>query len=176
MTNDEPNAVDRMLEEALSTYSSQEPLAGLEQRVLNRVHAECAPVRPRVWGRALVVSVSAGVVAASVAAMTFLAMRPVPDPPRAPTVIAQLPKPTPILVAAQPVSKPPASHASQQLPKSREFPRPTPVTSNERALLALLQRAPDATRDAFIDFENRSSRPIPVEEIKIEPLKNDGPQ
>jgi hypothetical protein len=173
MTNDKPDAV-RVLEEALSSYSSEEPLAGLEQRVLNRVHAAYAPPRRRGWGWALTASVAAGVAAAGVAALVV--MRPVPEPPRVPTVIAQSPKPEPLFATAQPVSKPPASHASQQLPKSREFPRPTPVTSSERALLALLERAPDATREAFLDFEKRSNQPIRVEEIKIEPLQSDGSQ
>src|ERR1035438_4460708 len=46
MKNDEPDALDRALDKpldnALAQYSSEEPLAGLEQRVLNRVRAEGA--------------------------------------------------------------------------------------------------------------------------------------
>src|ERR1017187_6269271 len=49
MKNDEPDALDRALDKpldnALAQYSSEEPLAGLEQRVLNRVRAEGAPPR-----------------------------------------------------------------------------------------------------------------------------------
>lgn len=176
MRNDEPDAVDQVLE-ALSRYSSEEPLAGLEQRVLNQVHAACAPPRRSGWGWALTASVAAGVAAAGVAALVL--MRPIPDPPKVPRLIAHSPKPAPVLVAAQPVRKPnapPASPASHGLPKWREFPIPTPVTSGERALLALVERAPDATREAFLDFESRNNQPIKLEEIKIEPLHSDGPR
>src|ERR1039457_6096576 len=56
MKNDEPDALDRALDKpldnALAQYSSEEPLAGLEQRVLNRVRAEGAPPRSGFGRRA----------------------------------------------------------------------------------------------------------------------------
>ena len=40
MRSDEGDERDRLLDEALSSYSAEEPRPGLEQRVLNRIHAE----------------------------------------------------------------------------------------------------------------------------------------
>jgi hypothetical protein len=46
MRNDEPDALDaRWTLGALAQYASEEPLAGLEQRVLNHVRAEGAAPR-----------------------------------------------------------------------------------------------------------------------------------
>src|ERR1019366_8864095 len=55
MKNDEPDALDRALDKpldnALAQYSSEEPLAGLEQRGLNRGRAGGAHPRSGGWRR-----------------------------------------------------------------------------------------------------------------------------
>src|ERR1017187_9325760 len=139
MKNDEPDALDRALDKpldnALAQYSSEEPLAGLEQRVLNRVRAEGAPPRSGFGRRvaATGVAVVAGVVVAAV-----WWGRPVPPPPC-----------------------------------PGQARRPVPLSSEERALLALVARAPDQAREALLDLQRRSTEPIQVEEIRIEPLRSD---
>jgi uroporphyrinogen-III synthase len=40
-------------------------------------------------------------------------------------------------------------------------------------LLALVARAPDEAREALLDLQRRGTEPIPVEEIRIEPLRSD---
>ena len=113
MRNDEPDAIDRVLEEALSRYSSEEPLAGLEQRVLNRVRAEGA--RPRHWlGRW--VFVAGAVVAASLAFMAIVWVRPIPDPAR---VIEPIAKAEPRMAALPPLRE---RHTRPRLARRREFP------------------------------------------------------
>jgi hypothetical protein len=165
MKNDEPHAIDRVLEEALAEYSSAEPLAGIEQRVLRRVRAEGARTRGTLWRW---VFVAGAVVAASITFMAVVRMRPVPDPVR---VIAQVPKPMPRMASAQPSRK---RSTRPGLPRRRDFPIPAPVSQEERALLALVTRSPDETREAFRDLQQRSTEPIRLEEIKIEPLQSDG--
>jgi hypothetical protein len=55
MRNDEPDALDRALDDALDNalaqYTSEDPLAGLEQRVFDRVRAEGAAPRTVPLGR-----------------------------------------------------------------------------------------------------------------------------
>src|SRR5437899_8565804 len=59
--------LDRMIDGALATYSGAEPLAGLEERVLNRVRvAEAERPRPRLWRWVLAGSVLAALVVAIV--------------------------------------------------------------------------------------------------------------
>jgi hypothetical protein len=41
--------LDRLIDGALSGYSNVEPLAGLEDRVLNRVRVEASRRRRRIW-------------------------------------------------------------------------------------------------------------------------------
>jgi hypothetical protein len=170
MRNDEPDALDRALDKALAQYSSEEPLAGLEQRVLHRVRAEGA--RPRFgfgrWVLAVGVAVAAGMLATAV-----LWKRPVPLG----AVAGQARRPVPL--AAQKRAAPAGfrKRAGQArrpvpLPRRSEFPTPAPVTSEERALLAFVTRAPDVAREAFIDLQRRSTEPIQVEEIRIEPLRS----
>jgi hypothetical protein len=169
MRNNEPDAVDRVLEEALSRYSSEEPLAGLEQRVLNRVRAEGA-TRRRLWPRGVTLWAAGVVVAAGAAFVAVAVMRPIPVPMR---VLQPLPKPVPqlVAVAARPAKK---RNTPAGLPRRREFPTPAPITREERALLALVEHAPDVAREAFLGLQPRTTEPIRLEEIKIEPLESDG--
>jgi len=157
MTKDEHDPVDSVLEAALARYSGAEPLAGLEQRVLNWVRAEgVRRHRVRRWLSPV------GVVAVSGAFAVVLWMRPVPDPAG---VTIPLQTPIPQLTVAPAVRK---------LQSRREFPTPAPATPEERALLALATRPPDDARKAFSDLHRRAEEPIQFEEIKIEPLGSDG--
>jgi hypothetical protein len=78
MTNDEPDALDRVLDKALAEYSREEPLSGLEQRVLNRVRAE-GSVRRVAFGRWVL---ACGIAAVAVIILTtVLWKRPLPPGP-----------------------------------------------------------------------------------------------
>jgi hypothetical protein len=47
------------------------------------------------------------------------------------------------------------------------------VSREERALLALVALAPDQAREALLDLQRRSTEPIQVDQIKIDPLRSD---
>jgi hypothetical protein len=145
---------ERILAEALAQYANAEPLAGLEQRVLQRVRSEG---RRRVgrWPWAL---------AASVAVAGMFAVLWVRTAPQTLGVSAVAPRP-PQIVARAAVPK---SARRQTLPKRRVFPTPVPLSGQERALLAFAAHAPDLARD----LRSRIDEPIQFTEIKIAPLES----
>jgi len=168
MTNDESNAMERALEQildaALAQYSNTEPLAGLEQRVINRVRAE-GGARPSRFGRW---ALALGLAAAIIVAVSVWWMQPRP--------LIALPLPIARSIDPSPRFEPPAAvrptkNAAVHVP--REFPIPTPVSREERALLALVALAPDQAREALLDLQRRSTEPIQVDQIKIDPLRSD---
>lgn len=163
MRSDEPDALDRVLDEALARYSSVEPLAGLEQRVLDRIRNGSAAPRFR-FNRWLL---AAGLAAlAGMLTLAILWNRPAPLPRQA--VFAK--------VRPQPVRGfEPALRPARQVRRyaRRRVSRPAPLSPEERALLALVARAPDQARAALLDLARRSTEPIQVERIKIEPLRID---
>ena len=164
MRSDEPDALDRALDHALdyalARYSSEEPLAGLEQRVLNRVRAEGAAPRFR-FGRWAAAAAGVAVVA-GVIATVVLWQRSVPPP-------------QPVGRVSWPVQQPVQTRATRaEFRKKRgQARRPVLLSSEERALLALVARAPEQAREALLDLQRRSAEPIQVEEIRIEPLRSD---
>src|ERR1035441_543655 len=160
--DDLDHALDGALDGAVVRFSSAEPLTGLEQRVLNRVHAERAV--PHVgrfrfgrWAPAVGVAVVAGMVMAAV-----LWDKPVPPPPP----VGQDSRPVPQQAQTRVT---PAGFRK----KNGQARSPVPLTSEERALLALVARAPDQAREALLDLQRRSTEPIQVAEIRIEPLRSD---
>jgi len=153
MRSDEPDAIDRVIDEALSRYASEEPLAGLEQRVLQRIREKDSRLTRWWW-------LAAVGFAASLGLMAVVWTRPVAEPVR---VELTMPKPTPILTAAVPSRRPSS--------KRREFPTRVPFTREERALMALVEQAPEETARAFRELRQRSDEPIRVEEIKIQLLQ-----
>src|ERR1035441_2194506 len=175
MKNDEPDALDRALDKpldnALAQYSSEEPLAGLEQRVLNRVRAEGAPPRSGFGRRGAaaggaVVGGGGGGGGAGGRGAAVWWDRPAPPPP----FPGQAARPVP-LANARPVPKRATPAGFRKRPGQPR--RPVPLSSEERALLALVARAPDQAREALLDLQRRSTAPIQVEEIRIEPLRSD---
>jgi hypothetical protein len=143
--------LDQALDAALARYSSAEPLAGLEQRVLNRVRAE--QPAPRIGRWVLAVAMAAGMIAAA-ALWVGQASRPVPlqiltraDPP------------------VQTRAAPPVLRVLREM--HGQARRPVLLTNQERALLA------DQAREALLDLQRRGTEPIQIEEIKIEPLRSD---
>src|SRR5690242_15687415 len=119
---------DELLERALATYAGAEPRPGLEQRVIARVFSE--PARPRFrWLRwAWAVPALAGAVVA------VLSIPRTPAPPQAPRPPAAV---VPVASAA-PVPARPAIHRRHRAaqPKPRLFPTPSPLTAEERLLVA----------------------------------------
>jgi hypothetical protein len=172
MRNDEPDALDRALDDALDNalaqYASEEPLAGLEQRVFDHVRAEGAAPRTGVglWVQALGFAVGAAMLVVAV-----WWMRPQPH-----VAVAGRARSVPRRAGAIETQSQTASHqppATASVARPRQARRPVSLSSEERALLAFVARAPDQARGAFIDLQRQSTEPIQVEEIRIEPLRSD---
>jgi len=160
MRNDERDtaldrALDRALDIALAQYSSEDPLAGLEQRVLHRVRAEGAArrfgFRPWLW--------AVGVAVVAVAAGIWWQM-PVPHRTAARQMEGGL----------QPARGLRPALAQRTSPRGQAR-RPVLLTPEERALLALATSAPAG--EALLDLQRQSTEPIQFEAIKIEPLRSD---
>ena len=164
MRNDERDNIESLLDDALASYSRQEPRPGLEQRVLDRIQADASPrlVFPR-W--AWVIPAAACLLWAGVL-WTRHAATPVRVQPAHVTVARAIPpsrQETPRIVHRP--------HKRQALPRLPQFPAPAPVTNEERALLAFVTRAPKEAQAALIDAPQLDVEPIRIEEIKIQPLQ-----
>ena len=149
MTDDE-------LDTALAQYSRVEPLAGLEQRILNRVSAEGRARRFGFWPWLAALAIAMLLMTA------LLWKKPVPAPHLAAVRLEGGLQPPRGLSPAPSRRKPPL----------RRIRKPLPLTPEERALLALVANAPDQAREAFKDLQRQSNEPIQLEAIKIEPLRS----
>jgi len=160
MTNDEERAVDRIIGEALARYVDVEPLAGIEARVLQRVHAESGR-RFGLWRWAVAAGIAAAVIA-------ILISRPSKTPRierRAPVETARSVAPVPRVAPRIEVQRLRPRHRAW-----RPFPTPAPISLQERALLALAS-APQPVRDALIEKPEVVVEPIQTKQISIAPLE-----
>jgi hypothetical protein len=173
--------LNNLLDEALSEYRDAEPLAGLEDRVLDRL-AEVNGKQKVPWLRWAIATACAAVVALAV--WTAAARRSTET--QVPTAVATV-KPAesapgrasaPVLSApavtahkaTKPVRTPMLSaRAAEAQAKPAVFPLPTPLTENERALMAVLQQDPKAATGA-----SDESKPITIAVIEIKPLSIGG--
>jgi hypothetical protein len=178
MKNDNRDELDNLIDGALSEYSSVEPMEGLEDRVLRRVHAAGTARRsPWLWG------VGVAIPAAAALLLLWVVWRPQPcstNPAPKLAVVKTPPAPLkPPQVSPAPVGrvmKPKRRPVTRPLPKEEFFPSPSPLTGEERALVAWVQRAPLEAQQAFADLRKRSEEPVVIEPIRIPPLQSDGNQ
>jgi len=161
--------LDRLIDGALPGYADAEPLAGLEGRVVNRVRV----VRNRrrlAWG--LVAAVAAGVV---VGIGIRTERRTVPKP----VPVAQVTNIAPPVAAIQRAVRIPArvrARRPKAFPKLEQFPAPAPMTAEERAFVAFVERDPTDAQQIFADLRKRADAPIEIQPIQIPPLQSDGAQ
>jgi hypothetical protein len=167
MIDDKPDALDRLIDNALASYSGGEPLAGLEERVMQRVRAQGAFRRFALGKWALALA------AVALAGLVIFFRPPNAAKPVAPAVVAAKAA-APILLPAAPTPAVRVIRTSRRaLPKQAEFPRPVPVTGEERALLALADQPPDQGPNPLIAWQPRTAQPIQIDEITIEPLRRE---
>jgi len=157
MRSDDLDAMDR----ALAQYSNVEPLAGIEQRVLNRVRAYGAVRRSGLARWALAVAFAAAAVLTTTAVLSHH--------PSAKSGAGSQPAAASQAALAAPKPAAPAEFTKRPGHYGR---RPAPLSREERALLALVARAPDQARDALLDLQRRGTEPLRIEEIGIEPLRS----
>jgi hypothetical protein len=180
------NELDKLLDDALAEYRAAEPLAGLEDRVLNRVYVESERRRKALWRWSLVSA------AAALAIVAWLGISVRARREQAPTAIAQQPPPRSVEPQGPPVQSPAANHApgpvpavklahatrkdsraaatlvaTQRQPMREQFPSPAPLTSSERVLLALAQTHPAALQELPHNDVNEEIAIVPIE---IKPL------
>jgi hypothetical protein len=174
MENNHPDDLERMIDGALTAYSDSEPLAGLEQRVLSRIEIAGSPSRRRMW-------LQLALTASTVAPAVLLRIAPRTEQRTSPQIAVAMRAPArPILPEAswiphfRLVIEAKTRRASPRgLPKQERFPAVSPITSQERALLALVTRHPAEARQAFADLQKRSRAPIEIQAIQIPKLQND---
>ena len=141
--------MDRELDDALRSYSSQAPPAGLEERILSRART---PRRP-YWLMPIAAGLFLGVL--------FWPTAQVEQPP-APPLAASAQPPTPA-----PPPPPMSRTVRRGKPRPSSFPSPVPLTREEKALVELFQHAPEIAESL-----NEAISPITIEELQIEPLSD----
>jgi len=167
MGSEKRDELDQLIDSALAGYVDAEPLAGLEQRVIDRV-------RLATRTRSLVRWASAAVALATVL-LAVVATRPKPVQP----LVGQAIRPAVLLPGAVPQSQRQAERPAPRkqksrnpatqtrLPKRDQFPTPAPLTAEERALIQLARFHPDEAQSPS------ELRPIEIAPIEIAPLQID---
>ncbi|HZD30528.1 MAG TPA: hypothetical protein VE779_02605 [Candidatus Angelobacter sp.] len=180
MTND--NELDALLHDALNEYRGAEPLAGMEERVLQRLALHSSQHRHRWLRWSLVAACTVALVVA-----VWIASRPGrPTADRVQQASAEPSVETPAKVAVEaPVAEAkakqsirrPTAHlgsatvaegapqiaASPAMPA--QFPTPTPLTAQERAFMTAMQKVPDVMPGG-----SRADNEITIAKIEIKPL------
>src|SRR5437016_4542691 len=169
MDRNHRDELDRIVDRGLTGYSNCEPLAGLEDRILNRVRLGDAGRRhSRLWPWALVVPALATL--ATVAVLSRSGRAPSAKPIQTTRVLR-----IPLANARgsdqsrdrkRAIVKRKTGHHTRPrvLPKRDQFPTPTPLTPEERALVVLARLRPDEV-EAFVELQKKNS-----DEITIPPI------
>lgn len=146
--------LDDLLNRALASYSTAEPRLGLERRVLNSVLTAPKPSRFPRWVIAIPV----------LASVLFLLIdrKESPRPARPPITARQMVTPEIVRAAETPARRRQVRMRSAQKPAA--FPTPSPLTTEERALLQLVARAPEKAVGFAVELA------ATIEPIRVEPL------
>lgn len=186
-TMNKDNQFDELLHDALSEYREAEPLAGIESRILARFHASETGRKSPVLGWAVALACAAAVALVVWFGAARRAMQTAPS-----TVARTLPvekflvhsdeRPVvdPISAAARPGSAARSSarisEAASGIVQSKPsvFPLPTPLTAEEHAFMAALQKNPDAAAasDAAMTIAAIEIKPLVIGGLP--PLENPG--
>jgi hypothetical protein len=144
--------IDELLDSALATYV-ESPRPGLELRVMHRLRA-----KRRTWHFLLPV-----LAAATLACVAFFFPRTYTAPTLEFRSTTQPPPPIERSFARQIRKK-------TVVPRQSTFPKATPLTEGERALLALAQRHPDTAAVVAANLKKANSDLPEIEPLEIAPL------
>jgi hypothetical protein len=162
--------LDRILDEGIAGYANSEPLAGMEERILARIQVAERPQR-RLMGWAAAFAV--GLIAIAV-----LRVMPRHEEPQPVRMVANIPQaPARSQAATVLLSTRQRHHSARRmaLPKLPVFPTPSPLTTEERRLLALVRKDPEGTAEAFESLRKRNE-PLEIPPLVIAPLESGGGQ
>jgi len=178
--------LDRMLDEALVSYAAEEPVAGLEGRIMARVSRQhVAERRIASWAPWWRWSVAAAVACLLLIMALYLA-RPrhsmvqrvgdvahnpapaqaYPLPPDRPTLPRLRPAPRKGDFQA-PNARKAAPTEPEKLPKLEEFPAPSPLTAEERTMLTFAAKAPKEEKQALTQPAPEATKPLAIDPIRI---------
>jgi hypothetical protein len=167
--------LDSMLDDALACYAGAAPLAGLEERVLHRVHASDV-TRRRPIRSAVAFALAAALVLVAIVMKTPRNPAPKPrDTARAeiPAIVEQ-----PRITSQHRRSRVAARRAPSPSPlrKQEQFPTPAALTAEEQVLRSFVERDPAQAQQVFAQLRKRTNDPIEIQPIRIAPLRIDGAQ
>jgi|HubBroStandDraft_6_1064221.scaffolds.fasta_scaffold69890_3 hypothetical protein len=145
--------IDQWIDDALVGYSAAEPLAGIEERVLNRIRR-----RSRIARWAWATPALASLLLAAV-----IAVRTTPGEQQSLNLSPPSAAPAPTFIPMRPV-------------KRFKIAASKSLTREERALLAFVRRDPAAAVEAFDELQKKSSEPLEIQSIEVQPLQSDGNQ
>jgi hypothetical protein len=170
MGNKAHDAVDALLDRALSSYADAEPLNGLEQRILNRASRARPGMRLR-YGSLLAIGATLALSCCFI--LTFHQTKSEPKKP--PLPIARVESPIPARITLPPPRQTRVRHRRlvQRLPKREVFPTPQPPSAEERALLRFVGRDPKEAAEAFASLQRQMDAPLEIAPIEIKPLQTD---
>ncbi len=196
--------LDKLLQEGLESYCDAEPLAGLEERVLRHVRDKRTVIRWTWFGWAAATACASLLLAVIFgnfggwpldSRLTKGVHSTTADGPLSSELrvdrgsAAEKTAPHISNEVAANVPQRQAVHAHggrglvslkrktrrEELPKLEVFPTPHPLSPEERALVEFVNQHPTEAAQ-LVDAERRSSEPIQIAAIHIEPLNTDGPQ
>ena len=181
---DKNGFIDELLDASLRRYASDEPRAGLENRILANVRAADHAARRRsVWVWAIAASAAALVIVAVESYISYYQ----PVPVRAPAPVATTnpgPIPTPqINVASQTETAKPGAAAKRTLAqrhgvternqqdlalarRPEQFPTPAPLSEQEKLLLAYVALSSKSDLSTPV-VHDPVIEPLQIPEIKI---------
>ena len=148
--------LDEWIDGALAGYSAAQPLAGIEERVLYRVRRRARIVRWAWTTPAL----------ASLLLAAVIVVRTTPVEQQSLNLSPPITPSAPPLIRIMPLR--PAKRFRVAAPKS--------LTHEERALLAFAERDPAAALQAFDELQKKSTEPLEIQAIEVQPLQSDGNQ
>lgn len=170
---------DAILDAALKSYADSDPLAGLEERILNRVITS-EPIRRRNLTTTLLVAVM-GLVAVCVLLVivgqrntppTTPKDRPMQTAENTPAV-ADIQEPVPAITRREfrrPIQR--ARKPEVDAPRRGLTVMARTPTAEERALLRFVEQNPQEATAIFASFE-KDAAPLEIRPLEIKPLESD---
>jgi hypothetical protein len=176
--SDRNTSLDNRIDAALRTYAEPQEIPDariVALKVLERAREREPHTKWSFWRWAI--PAAACLIALAIAAVWLLRMPRVPEiartpaPPRivAQTRIPAAPAPHPSVPAAPRKSSRVIAANSQPLPKLDVFPTPTPLSPQERALVAFAQHGPPAVQRAVLEDQKHWDDPIIVAGMRKSP-------